>query len=257
VVAEASLVDLLGIPTLAGRTFLDVGCGSGLFSLAARRLGAHVHSFDFDTESVACAQALKSRYYPGDPNWTIESGSALYQAYLGRLGKFDVVYSWGVLHHTGSMWQALENVIGLLKPGGTLCVAIYNDQGWQSTAWRQIKRLYNRLPSAPRMVLVVMVGFALETATLAHALLSLQLGRYLRRWVKGDRVRGMNRWHDLVDWVGGYPFEVATPSALVGFYERRGLISRSVRSCGNRMGCNEYVLERPAAADGSPSRSDV
>lgn len=247
--AEASLVDLLGMATLEGRTFLDVGCGSGLFSLAARRLGARVHSFDYDVESVACARALKSRYYPGDPNWTIEGGSALDQEYLGRLGTFDIVYSWGVLHHTGSMWQALANMTGPLKSGGTLCVAIYNDQGWQSIAWRHVKRLYNRLRKVPRVVMVILIGLALEGASLTYALVSFQLGRYVRGWSPENRVRGMSRWHDLVDWVGGYPFEVASPTAIVRFYESRGLTATSVRTCGRRMGCNEFVLRRPHVID--------
>ena len=99
--AEESLSQMLREPSLEGRTFLDIGCGSGLFSLAARRLGAIVHSFDFDADSAACAAELRRRYFPGDLQWTVEQGSVLDDAYLASLGTFDVVYSWGVLHHTG------------------------------------------------------------------------------------------------------------------------------------------------------------
>ena len=108
--AEESLRAMLEVRDLKGRTFLDVGSGSGLFSLAARRLGARVHSFDYDPLCVACAQELKLRYFQDDAEWTVEQGSALDRAYLSALGVFDIVYSWGVLHHTGDMWQALENV---------------------------------------------------------------------------------------------------------------------------------------------------
>src|SRR5262245_45349652 len=99
--AEDSLAVMLRESTLVGKSFLDIGCGSGLFSLAARRLGARVHSFDFDADSVACADELRRRYFQGDPQWTIEQGSVLDSHYMSALGNFDIVYSWGVLHHTG------------------------------------------------------------------------------------------------------------------------------------------------------------
>jgi 2-polyprenyl-3-methyl-5-hydroxy-6-metoxy-1,4-benzoquinol methylase len=120
--AEGSLRRLLQVEDLTGRRFLDIGSGSGLFSLAARRLGATVHSFDFDPQSVACARELKRRFFNGDTSWTIEQGSVLDAEYLRSLGQFDVVYSWGVLHHTGAMWTALEHAILPVAPGGKLFV---------------------------------------------------------------------------------------------------------------------------------------
>ena len=100
---------MLEMDDLTGKTFLDIGSGSGLFSLAARRLGAKVHSFDFDSNSYGCTMELRKRYFDGDGNWKVEQGSALDRNYIESLGKFDIVYSWGVLHHTGAMWTALEN----------------------------------------------------------------------------------------------------------------------------------------------------
>jgi 2-polyprenyl-6-hydroxyphenyl methylase/3-demethylubiquinone-9 3-methyltransferase len=136
--AEESLKQMLEVENLEGKSFLDIGCGSGLFSLAARRLGARVHSFDYDPQSVACATELRRRYFPDDERWTIEEGSALDSDYLRRLGAFDVVYSWGVLHHTGQMWQALDNAQLPVAAGGKLFIAIYNDTGTQSTRWKWI-----------------------------------------------------------------------------------------------------------------------
>src|SRR6478672_6389971 len=134
--AEQSLKQMLNSERLDGKTFLDAGSGSGLFSLAARRLGAQVTSFDYDPDSVGCTAELRRRFFPEDSNWRVMRGSVLDRDFLASLGDFDVVYSWGVLHHTGSMWQALENVARLTKPGGTLYISIYNDQGFKSRIWR-------------------------------------------------------------------------------------------------------------------------
>ncbi|HWC76414.1 MAG TPA: class I SAM-dependent methyltransferase, partial [Blastocatellia bacterium] len=123
--AETSLKEMLEVEDLQGKSFLDIGSGSGLFSLAARRLGARVHSLDYDPQSVACTSELRRRYFPGDSSWTVEEGSTLDREYLNSLGSFDVVYSWGVLHHTGRMWEALDNALVPVKPGGRLFVAIY------------------------------------------------------------------------------------------------------------------------------------
>ncbi len=168
--AEDSLRGMLETTDLKGKSFLDIGSGSGLFSLAARRLGARVHSFDYDPDSVACARELRREYFPGDQEWTIEEGSALDQNYIKSLGHFDVVYSWGVLHHTGEMWRALENAALPVAPCGRLFLAIYNDMGSQSARWRWVKKTYNHLPRLLKtpFALVVMApdfyrahGFAL------------------------------------------------------------------------------------------------
>jgi 2-polyprenyl-6-hydroxyphenyl methylase/3-demethylubiquinone-9 3-methyltransferase len=142
--AERSLVDKLGRERIAGATFLDAGSGSGLFSLAAMRLGARrVHSFDFDPDSVGCTSELRRRYFPHSTHWTVEQGSVLDAAYLQRLGQWDIVYSWGVLHHTGDMWRAFDLVTGLVDRSGQIFIAIYNDQGPKSIGWKAVKRFYN------------------------------------------------------------------------------------------------------------------
>jgi SAM-dependent methyltransferase len=242
--AEASLVEMLGMSTLVGKRILDIGCGSGLFSLAARRLGAQVYSFDFDPLSVACAEELKRVHYQGDDSWQIARGSVLDPVYMKSIGTFDLVYSWGVLHHTGEMWTALDRASQAVRSHGCLFVALYNDQGWKSAWWRKVKHTYNRLPSALRPVYMLAFGAALESGALAVALRRYKPRQFVERWTRYDNVRGMSRWHDVVDWIGGYPFEVATPSAVEEFCAARGFTLLRSKTCGTKMGCNEFVFER-------------
>lgn len=239
--AAEGLRDKLEISTLEGKSFLDAGSGSGLFSLAARRLGARVHSFDYDPKSVACTQELKRRYSPEDARWTIEQGSVLDRGYLTSLGDFDVVYSWGVLHHTGDMWAALENILSSMHRKGTLFIAIYNDQGHWSRGWTYLKRTYVR---SPRLVQQCLAGLCLVRVWGPALLLDMVRGRGVARWCDYRQTRGMSPWYDVVDWVGGYPFEVAKPEDIFDFYRRRGLALKRLATCGGGKGCNEFVFER-------------
>jgi 2-polyprenyl-3-methyl-5-hydroxy-6-metoxy-1,4-benzoquinol methylase len=239
--AEQSLRDSLGVRDLKGLSFLDVGSGSGLFSLAARRLGAHVHSLDYDPHSVACTAELRRRYFPDDPNWTVEHGSALDQDYLRSLGTFAVVYSWGVLHHTGSMWQALGNIAPLVQPGGQLQIAIYNDQGKSSRRWLWVKKTYNRLPPSLRFVVL---GPAFLHLWWRRLLKDLLRGRPLHAFRTYQALRGMSLWWDVVDWVGGYPFEVARPEEIFDFYRARGYTLEHLKTEAGSLGCNDFVFRR-------------
>jgi 2-polyprenyl-3-methyl-5-hydroxy-6-metoxy-1,4-benzoquinol methylase len=241
--AEQSLCVMLATDTLEGNTFLDIGCGSGLFSLAARRLGAKVHSFDYDPKSVNCAAELRNRYFPNDPDWTVEAGSALDWDYLKNLGTFDVVYSWGVLHHTGDMARGLANAARLVAPGGKLFIAIYNDQGGWSERWLRVKRLYNRSSKPTRLLLLALSMAHLWWKPILRDALSGHPGRTFKEYREN---RGMSPIHDAVDWVGGYPFEVATPELIFDFYRERSFSLVKLKTCQS-LGCNQFVFEyRPS-----------
>lgn len=239
--AAESLLQMLKIDTLEGKTFLDIGCGSGLFSLAARRLGATVLSFDYDQESVACALYLRSRFFPEDDQWKVVCGSALDEKFMLSIGKHDVVYSWGVLHHTGDMWSALKYASIPVAAGGFLFVAIYNDQGWGSAAWKTVKKMYCVAPAPIKWLILIFAFCRLWGPTIVR---DTARGRPFSAWNSYMSVRGMNPWRDVVDWVGGYPFEVAKPEEIVKFFGDLGFTILNTRTVGSGSGCNEFVLKK-------------
>jgi 2-polyprenyl-6-hydroxyphenyl methylase/3-demethylubiquinone-9 3-methyltransferase len=241
--AEKSLVAMVGDPKeIAGRRFLDIGSGSGLFSLAAARLGAsRIHSFDYDAQSVACTQEVKRRFSPPAAQWKAERGDVLDRDYVAGLGRWDVVYSWGVLHHTGRMWEAIGNAADLVDNDGLLFIAIYNDQGPTTRFWTRVKRLYNSGAIGRAAVTSFFVSYWALRGLLADV---VRFRNPLRRYREYRSSRGMSLFHDWIDWLGGFPFEAAKPEAVFRFLQDRGFALRNLITCGGGLGCNEFLFRR-------------
>jgi len=243
--AVASLRTLLRADSLAGRRVLDIGCGSGLFSLAACLLeAAEVQSFDFDPDSVAAAEGLRAAHGIPEARWRIGRGSVLDEAFMAAVEPADVVYSWGVLHHTGRMWRAIDLAASRVKPGGQFAIAIYNRVDRypdKSTMWWKIKRAYVRGGPATR--------FVMESAYVTNHMLTrlITLRNPLRELLDraGGGRRGMEFMHDVRDWLGGFPYEFATAGEVFRHvHETHGFELVALNTVeGNA--CNEFVFRRP------------
>lgn len=238
--AEKSLLEFLKIKDLKNKKFIDIGSGSGMFSLAAMNLGANVVSFDYDKSSVECNKILKEKYYNDNPNWIIYEASALDRDFIKSLGKFDIVYSWGVLHHTGNMWQAIENIIPLVNDSGKVFIALYNDQGPTSKKWLKIKQIYNS---------GIVGKFLISTIFYSYFFINLLFytlknGKSPLKYIKNyKKNRGMSVFYDWRDWIGGLPFEVVSNEKVVDFFNEKGFFLTKIRT-NNGLGCNQWVFEK-------------
>ena len=241
--AQHALGSMLKLESLSGIRFLDVGSGSGLSSLSALNLGAEVTSFDYDQESVEATKQLKEMFASDSNIWSIEVGSVLDRQYMQSLGKFDIVYSWGVLHHTGRMWNAIDNCIEVVEDNGVLFIAIYNDQGLRSHIWWILKYIYNIMPAILKKPYALVFGMFVKLLLAVKNLFKLPVKEVLKPFQDYKSYRGMSMMHDLIEWYGGFPYEFATYETLIDYIEANNF--KLINGKANRSsGCHELVFKR-------------
>jgi SAM-dependent methyltransferase len=223
---------------LRGKRFLDIGFGQGIPLYLAQEAGAEVVGIDLDP---ICAEALNAtaRFFPEEPRPTVCIASILDDEFVAReraSGDYDIVHSWGVLHHTGAMKHAFRNAAALVKENGVLIISIYN-RHWTSPLWGSIKRLFNRLPPPLQ-----------EAAVSASYPLFYLRARRLNRPNEAADDRGMDLRHDVRDWLGGNPYEYASIPEVQRAIESHGF--ELVRSHPTKgfTGCNEFVFRKRHAS---------
>ena len=242
--AIAGLRKLLGDYDLVGKRFLDIGCGSGIHSVAAACLGAsEIMAVDLDPDSVGTTKALLERF-ARNSRWRVEQIS-VFDLEPEVLGTFSVVYSWGVLHHTGNMNLAIRKSTAMVGDGGRFLFALYY-RTWMCPFWKMEKRWYSRASqSAQSLVRGLFVTLFMMRLWAA--------GRGLRKHVDDyhESHRGMDFYHDVHDWLGGYPYESISSDEVeelmrqVRMVRVRRFLKKGLSVGVFGSGCNEYAYAKP------------
>lgn len=240
--AELSLINLIGETSLKGKRFIDIGCGSGLFSLAAARLGAsEIVSIDIDPECTKITQELLDALSPHDNHKVINRSIFKIEDHPEATGKFDVVFSWGVLHHTGDMFDAIRIAATLLKDKNSkLALALYY-KTLCCPLWKKIKRFYmNRSTISQKLMCLVYLSVYLLGKTVTF-------NNPLSVYKNYSKDRGMSLLHDIHDWMGGYPYESISNEEIMELAESLKLNLEFKKISRRRLGllgsgCNEFLL---------------
>ena len=243
--AEASLLRHLPPEGWRGLRVADVGCGSGLFAVAMAGLGARVTAIDVNPKCIEATRLNAGRFLAGDASTLdLRLGSILDAEFVRSFGaSFDDVYSWGVLHHTGSMDRAVANALSMLAPDGFAVIALYN-RHWTSPIWRAIKRTYCALPGPLATAYAALFVPVIAAAKFA-----------VTRRNPFHKERGMSFWRDVVDWVGGYPYEYVAPEEFMKRLELAAYSCRLAAAADTPIGCNEFLARR-GVPDAARGRSD-
>jgi 2-polyprenyl-3-methyl-5-hydroxy-6-metoxy-1,4-benzoquinol methylase len=241
-ISRRTLLGFLGLETLRGKRMIDIGCGPGLTSLVAHRAEvAELFSFDYDPNSVAATRRMHA--LAGSPaNWRVEQGSVIDNDYMNKLGQFDVVYCWGVLHHTGDQWTGFRNAANRVAPGGLLYIALYNTDYHKFPSpefWMRVKRLYNRGGALTK--------HAIEPGYVAADMLwKLVRGKHPTAHMRAYRDnRGMSYFVGVRDWVGGWPMEYASVQEVKDFAAGLGLGLELIK-IDTAWSCAQYLFRRKA-----------
>jgi 2-polyprenyl-3-methyl-5-hydroxy-6-metoxy-1,4-benzoquinol methylase len=240
--ARVDFQQLLGSLDLKSRSFLDIGFGQGLSLLTATNMGAKSVGCDINPKCKQVLDRNKKQFSDlAEVEIPIVIGSILDEATLAKIrqqspdgtGMYDVVHSWGVLHHTGDLKTAIETAASLVRPaGGYLIIAIYN-RHWTSPIWKAIKVLYCKSPLLLKKMMIALFYPIIWTTK------GLVTGKN-----PGKMARGMDFYYDVVDWVGGYPYEYASISEVMIALQKLGFTCMKTVGAHVPTGCNEFLFIR-------------
>lgn len=226
---------LIGDIQLENKTFLDIGCGQGLSALIASEEHADVVCNDINHISEQLLKLNKAHFDISNPI-TFIKGSILEKSIIEKIKEchteYDIVHSWGVVHHTGNMYSAIDALCNLVKKEGYLVLAIYN-RHWSSPYWKLIKYLYNKSPNLIRRMMICLFYYIIYIA------------KYLVTHKSPmEKQRGMDFYYDVIDWVGGYPYEYASIQEISDYVETKGFKLVKSISAEVPTGCNEMIFKR-------------
>lgn len=218
--------------------FLDVGFGQGLSLLIAKQLGCKVLGCEINPKCIISLNktmmhfpSIKTKEIP------IVLGSILEKRILTKLKKrseqgYGIVHSWGVLHHTGNMKLAIENVSSLVQKNGYLILAIYNKH-WSSPMWKIIKKIYGGSPFVIKKTII----YLLYPFILVAKIIVLRKNPF-------EKNRGMDFYYDTIDWIGGYPYEYASVEEISNLVNTFGFKLIRIIHTQVPTGCNQYVFQK-------------
>ena len=232
--ARSDIEEWLGGSFVSGKRIVDIGSGSGIHSYCFYLLdAASLVSFDYDPKSVEATKSFRRKAEEPE-NWRVCHGSILDKDFLQSIGQFDVVYSWGVLHHTGSMWEAIENSFKLVAPDGKIWISLYA-KGPRYLSDLALKKKYNAAGSLGKKLMVWRWIARLMLSRLRHFKNPLGWNRKVGR--------GMNVYNDIIDWLGGLPYEVASEDEVVTFAREHNFVLEKIKVAPEG-GCSKYVFVR-------------
>ncbi len=235
--AAEDLREWLGADGIRDKTVADIGCGSGLHSMAFLRNAARsVTSVDVDPSSVATTKSIQTDSVKD--RWNLREGSVLDPSLPTQLGTFDIVYSWGVLHHTGAMWNAIRNCSMLCRENSLLMLAIYQG-GHIFEDHLQLKQEYNRAAEPEKDRMIRREAGVDESRPLPELMTDAGL----------KKQRGMNIVTDAIDWLGGLPYETAIVSEVLAFVIGLGFLPLKVME-EHQGGCSMFLFRRSATENG-------
>lgn len=212
--AKQDIVSWIGKENINGKAVLDIGSGSGIHSYSFYLLGAsQIFSFDYDVKSVKATLLFWDKA-DRPTNWKVVQGSVLDNAFLSSISKADIVYSWGVLHHTGDMWKAIENASKFVKDGGFFFISIYA-KGPNYERHLGIKQRFNAKGAFGKGVMIW--GYIFRN----YIWKRLKKRQNPFAWNQ-KKARGMTVYYDVIDWLGGLPYEVAYDHEITEFLSRLG-----------------------------------